>query len=56
MVVGLLGLALLLRIAVVVAIHDSYVERTPDGAEHFGVVMDKFGDSNGRVDAKILSL
>ena len=24
--------------------------------DHFGVVMDKFGDSNGRVDAKILSL
>ena len=24
--------------------------------DQFGVVMDKFGDSNGRVDAKILSL
>ena len=24
--------------------------------DHFGIVMDKFGDSNGRVDAKILSL
>jgi hypothetical protein len=24
--------------------------------DHFGIVMDRFGDSNGRVDAKILSL
>jgi len=42
--------------------HVTYPNETPLAnlhltlLDHFGIVMDKFGDSNGRVDAKILSL